>query len=130
MKISKRAKREAKLLFQDCLVDAVLDEARVRSVVQAAIAGRGRDRQAILAHFARLVRLEVGRRTATVESATPLPPDLRDTVAADLLGRYGPGLRTTFALRPELIGGMRIQVGSDVFDGSVRTGLAALADSL
>ena len=34
--------------------------------------------------------------------------------------------RTIFGHRPALIGGMRIQVGSDVYDGSVRAGLAAL----
>jgi F-type H+-transporting ATPase subunit delta len=35
-------------------------------------------------------------------------------------------LTTAFTQRPELIGGMRIQVGCDVYDGSVRAGLEAL----
>ncbi len=43
--------------------------------------------------------------------------------------RYGAALRTTFVLQPALIGGLRIQVGSDVYDGSVRAGLAALERS-
>jgi F-type H+-transporting ATPase subunit delta len=58
-----------------------------------------------------------------------LPPDLQAGIEAGLKRRYGPGLSTAFAHRPALIGGMRIQVGSDVYDGSVRAGLAALEKS-
>ena len=48
------------------------------------------------------------------------PDDLRKDVAADLARMYGTGLETSFEENPALIGGMRIQVGSDVYDGSVR----------
>ena len=129
MKINKQDKREAKQLFRFCLVNGLLDENRVRNVVQDVIAAGRRDCPAILSHFTRLVRLEIARRSATVESATPLPPDLQTAIEADLTRRYGPGLSTTFAHRPALIGGMRIQVGSYVYDGSVLAGLAALEQS-
>jgi F-type H+-transporting ATPase subunit delta len=43
-----------------------------------------------------------------------------------LVQEYGQGLNTTFAENPELIAGMRIRVGSDVYDGSVRSRLEAL----
>ena len=129
MKINKQAKREAKQLFRFCLVNGLLDENRVRNVVQHLVAAGRRDCPAILSHFRRLVRLEIVRRTATVESAAPLPPDLQAAIEAGLKRRYGPGLTTVFAHRQALIGGMRIQVGSDVYDGSVRAGLAALEKS-
>ena len=129
MKITKQAKREAKQLFRYCLVNGVLDENRVRNVVQHVVAaGRG-DCLAVLSHFKRLVKLDLARHTATVESATPLPPDLQASIEADLTRRYGPGLTAAFAHRPALIGGMRIQVGSDVYDGSVQASLAALEES-
>ena len=126
MKINKKAKREAKQLFRLCLVNSLLDEDRVRHVMQHVVAAGRRNCPAILSHFGRLVKLDLARRTATIESAAPLPADLEAAVAAGLLRRYGPGLTTAFAHRPALIGGMRIQVGSDVYDGSVRAGLAAL----
>jgi F-type H+-transporting ATPase subunit delta len=129
MKITKRAKREAKQLFRVCLVNGVLDETRVRHVVQRVVAAGQRDGPAVLSHFGRLVKLDLARHTATIESAAPLPGDLQASVAAGLARRYGPGLTTAFAHRPALIGGMRIQVGSDVYDGSVRAGLAALENS-
>jgi F-type H+-transporting ATPase subunit delta len=129
MKIGKRVKRVAKQLFRVCLVDGVLDEGRVRRVAQRVAAAGRRECPALLSHFRRLVQLEVARRTATVESAVPLAADLQAAVEAGLTRRYGRGLATTFAHRPALIGGMRIQVGSDVYDGSVRAGLMALEKS-
>jgi len=129
MKITKRAKREAQQLYRFCLVNGLLNENRVRQVVQRVIATDKRNGPPILAHFLRLVKLDCAQHTATIESATPLPADLQTAVQTGLTHRYGPGLTTEFAERPELIGGMRIQVGCDVYDGSVRGGLEALEKS-
>jgi F-type H+-transporting ATPase subunit delta len=129
MKITKKAKREARQLYRLCLVNTLLDENRVRQVVRRVIATAGRDCSSILAHFLRLVKLNSAQHMATIESATTLPADLQTFVQAGLTRRYGPGLSTKFAQRPELIGGMRIQVGCDVYDGSVRAGLEALEKS-
>ena len=88
-----------------------------------------RDYLPILGHFLRLVKIDNAEHMATVQSATPLPADLKAVVQTGLTRRYGPGLTTEFTHRPELIGGMRIQVGCDVYDGSVRAGLEALEKS-
>ena len=130
MKIGKRAKREAKQLFRFCLVDGMLDENRVRQVVQRVVAAGHRDCPAILSHLRRLVRLDLARHTATIESATPLPAELQAAIEAGLTRRYGRGLSAAFAQRPALIGGMRIRVGCDVYDGSVQGRLAALENAL
>jgi F-type H+-transporting ATPase subunit delta len=74
------------------------------------------------------VKLDRARHQAVVESATPLPPDLRASVEAGVVRVYGPGVSTSFADTPALIGGMRIKVGSDVYDGSVRGALLALEE--
>ena len=129
MKITKKAKREAKQLYRFCLVNGLLDENRARQVVQHVVATGERDCLSIVTHFLRLVKLDFAQHTATVESATPLPADLQTIVQTELAHRYGRGLTTKFAQRTELIGGMRIQVGCDVFDGSVRAGLEALQKS-
>ena len=129
MKITRKAKREAKQLYGVCLVNDLLDENRVRQVVQRVLAAGRRDCPAILTHFLRLVKLDCARHTATIDSATPLAADLQATIQAGLTSRYGAGLTTAFAQRPELIGGMRVQAGWDVYDGSVRAKLAELARS-
>ena len=69
------------------------------------------------------MHLDRDRHTGLVESATPLAAPVRDEILADLSRLYGPRLHTSFAENPALIGGMRIKVGSDVYDGSIRAGL-------
>ena len=75
------------------------------------------------------MKLDHDRHTAEVNSAVPLPADLRSSVQAGLESVYGPGIDILFAHRPALIGGMRVKVGSDVYDGSVQSQLAALEKS-
>jgi len=129
MKISKQARREAKQLFRSCLVNGLLDENRARQMVQRVLEAKPRGYIAILSHFQRLLKLDIQRRTGTIESAAGLPPDVRDKIQANLSQVYGPGLNISFAQNPALIGGVRIKVGSDVYDGSVQARLAALQES-
>ena len=129
MKISKQARREAKQVFRICLANGTLDPNRVRQVVQHLIVQKPRGYVGILSHFERLVRLEEHRRTAKVESAVPLSPDLQANVQNSLERVYGNGLNISFSQNPSLVGGMRIQVGSDVYDGSVQARLNALQES-
>jgi F-type H+-transporting ATPase subunit delta len=129
MKATKKNRREAMQLFRLCLVSGVLDDNRARQAVQHIIAARPRGYLATLSHFQRLVRLDRARHTAKVESALALAPALRASVEAGLARAHGPGLSTSFAENPALIGGMRIRVGSDVYDGSVEGRLTALEQS-
>ncbi|SRR6266446_4945403 len=129
MKISKQTKREAKQLFRSCRVNGLLDEDRARLVVQRVVAAKPRGFLAVLSHFQRLLKLDIERRTAKVESAAPLAPELRADLQSRLAALYGPGLATSFAQNPALIGGLRVKVGSDVYDGSVQARLAALQES-
>lgn len=130
MKISKQARRDAKQLFRGCFANGVLDEARVRRTVAAVVQSKPRGYLGILHHFHRLVKLDVARRTARVESAVPLPDELKAGVQTNLTRRYGGGLDIGFTENPALLGGLRVQVGSDVYDGSVQSRLAALEASL
>jgi len=129
MKTSKQARRDTKQLFNSCKVNGVLDEKRVKQAVNELIAKKPRGYMGILSHFQRLIRLDVERRTAVAESAAPLPDALTQSVRASLAKRYGDGVNVTFAVNKELIGGLRVKVGSDVFDGSVRSRLNELQES-
>ena len=130
MRIPKQNRRGAKELFRSCLVNGLLDASRVRRAVQEVITRKPRGYLSVLTHFKRLVELEIERRTARVESFVPLPVAQQVDLKASLTQRYGPGLEFIFADEPRLIGGLRVQVGSDVFDGSVTARLAALETSL
>jgi F-type H+-transporting ATPase subunit delta len=124
---SKRTKRVARSLFRLCVADGgTVDDARARLVAQRLAASGRRTSLPLLSEFARLVRLEHDRRSAIVESAAPLSDAIRDRVQADLARLYGQRVRARFEANPALIGGMRVTVGSDVYDGSIRARLAAL----
>lgn len=109
-----------------CLVDGLLDDERVRQVVRSIIESKRRGYMALLSQFQRLVRLKREQHTVEVASAAPLAEDLQSRVTADLERLYGPGLSVRFTENPDLIAGMRVVVGSDVYDGSVRHRLALL----
>ena len=128
MKISKKAKREAKQLFRLCLVNGSLDENRVRQVVQRVVA-TGTGCPAMLAHFLRLVKLDRAQHTAKVESATPLPPELQAIVQAGLARPVRRGLDHYFRPAPGVDRRDANSGGSDVYDGSVLAGLEALEKS-
>ena len=126
MRSNRQITRAARRLFRLCLVDGTLDDARTREIARRiAVSGR-RGSQALVKRFLRLVRLDLARHLALVESAAPLPFDVQEMVTAGLSGLYGPAVKPTFSVNPALVGGMRIKVGSDVYDGSVRARLAAL----
>ena len=129
MRISKQARHDAKRLLRSCLVRGVLDDSRVRQAVDEVVAVRPRGYLAMLSHFQRLLKIEVERRTARVDSAAPLSAEMEADVRTRLNRLYGQGLEIRFAQNPALIGGMRVQVGSDVYDGSVQSRLTALAES-
>ena len=126
MRVTRKARRTARHLFRLCLVDGALDAARVRQVAARVAASGRRDALATLLDLQRRIRLERDRHQAIVESATPLADDLRKDVTTHLTRMYGTGLVTSFKENPALIAGMRIRVGSDVYDGSVRARLASI----
>jgi F-type H+-transporting ATPase subunit delta len=126
MKTKKQTQREARQLFQLCLVNGALDENRVRDVVQRVIdAGRPGSLK-VLARFQRLVRLDRAAHTAHIESAAPLPADVKTSIESSIARLHGAGIATTYDANPELLGGARITVGSDVYDSSIQGRLAEL----
>jgi F-type H+-transporting ATPase subunit delta len=129
MKISKQSRRDAKQLFRSTIAKGVMDEQRVRSAVTLLLSKKPRGYVGILSHLQRLVKLELARRTARVESATSLSAQEQAAIQANLEKRYGQGLNLTFAQNPSLVGGLRVQVGSDVYDGSVQGRLNALREN-
>jgi F-type H+-transporting ATPase subunit delta len=126
MKTARQVQREARQLFRLCLVNGSLDEGRARRVVQRMLDRARPGGLSVLSRFGRLVRLDRLEHSAEVESAEPLPADLRAGIHASLTRLYGQGMTMSFLENPTLIAGMRIKVGSDVYDGSVKGGLAAL----
>jgi F-type H+-transporting ATPase subunit delta len=129
MKISKQAQRDARQLFRSCQVNGLLDENRVRQTVSLLSEKRPRGYVKTLSRLHRLVKLDLEQHAARVESATPLPAELQSEVTKEIKKKYGAGASISFSQNPALIGGLRIQVGSDLYDGSVKMRLQKLEES-
>ena len=129
MKVSKQAQRDARQLFRSCVINGLLDAGRVRQVLALLAEKKPRGYVAILSRLHRLVKLDVAKHSAKVESAVATSPEQQTSIKTSLEKQFGAGLEITYAIVPALLGGLRIQVGSDLYDGSVQTRLQKLEQS-
>ena len=130
MKVNKESRRLARELIRASFTDGQLDSGRVTSLVKSLTDKKPRNYLNALGEYQRLLRLEVEKRTATIESASELSPEVARITVDSLKSKYGPDLATKFVVNPDLLGGMRIRVGSDVWDSSVRNRLQRLQQQL
>ena len=130
MKVPKDARNLSRRLLRLSLTDGRLDEAKARSVVQAVLAEKPRHYVSALHAFQNLLRLEMAKRQATIESATELDAATSSSLLSSLRAKYGADINAEFSVNPSLIGGLRIKLGSDVWDGSVQNRLDRLAAAL
>ncbi len=129
MKGNKQSRRGAKQLFKSCQVEGQLAEERVRQAVTLVIEKKPRGYFGILQELQRLVKLDVSSRSARVESAVMLTEAQQQNIRESLGRLKGGEVTVEFAENADLIGGMRVKIGDDVFDGSVKTRLATLRES-
>lgn len=130
MKISKEARRQARQMFRASLTDGRLDGASVTKVTDMVIAAKPRHYLQALKEFARLVRLEANKRHAIIQSAAPLNSDEATSIVDRVHNNFGSDITTEFQINPALLGGLRVQVGSHVWDGSVRNRLDLITQQL
>jgi len=130
MKLSKESRKISKALFRGSFAEGMLDEAKVREIVQSIVELKPRHYFEILKGYQRLVRLEMHKHHAVVESAEPLDASIGKNIEADLRRKHGQNLTVEQRVNPALIGGLRIQIGSSVWDGSIQGRLARLNEQL
>jgi len=128
MKSGKEATRVAKKLFAASFAADKLDPEAVQKVVRKLIESKPRGYLQVINAYWRLVRLEQENNRAVIESAVELDAATQEGVVADLQKKYGDQITPEFALDADLIGGMKIRVGSDVWDGSVKHRIERLSE--
>jgi F-type H+-transporting ATPase subunit delta len=130
MKINKEIRQLSREMLRASFTDGQLDPDRISSVVDSVTARKPRNYIDVLKNYRRLLRLEVEKRRARIETASEMDPATQSEVVTNLKKKYGSDLTPEFVVNPELLGGMRIRVGSDVWDGSVRSRLERLQQQL
>jgi len=110
------ADRKAELVHR--LLDGRAAPETVRLAVQAAARPRGLRTEQVLEQLVQAAAERRQQVVAQVVAATPLTTQQRDRLEAALRRRYG-RVRLNIDVDPAVIGGVRVQVGSELVDGTV-----------
>jgi len=120
-----QASPAAKTALAEKLVPNASEEAKVL-IGQAVSQPRGLKITKLVRRFAELAAKRQQRWIATVGVTRPLTATQMSRLQAGLDALYGRELKINVNVDPELIGGIRIQVGDEVVDASVLARLAQL----
>ena len=128
MQIPKEARRTARELF-DASLDASGRPDAVKSLKVADLLVKSAPRHTlqILKEYTRLIRLEMAKHHAVIESAAPVDDSTRGAILKALEKRDGGSVTLETKVDPSLIGGSRIRLGSEVWDATVDSRLNSLA---
>ncbi len=85
--------------------------------------GRARDLMAVSAGFERLYAIRTGAVSAEVVSASPLSAAQTAAILKALRAALGKDPEVTARVDPSILGGLKIKVGSKLFDASLKTKL-------
>jgi F-type H+-transporting ATPase subunit delta len=110
----------------DELLTGKVAPASLRLITQAVINPRGRNLEANLADYARLVAAWRRRLIAVVRVATELSGRQRQRLTRALSAIYGQDIQLNVVLDPRVVGGVSIQIGDELIDGTLSSRLAEL----
>ncbi len=127
MRGNKQIRKIGRDLLQLSLKDGELSEERVQAVLKAIDARPPRNYRQVMREYLDQVRKHVAQSQAVVEYAGPLPANLINDIEASFSARYARPITAVPKENPALLAGVRIRIGSDVYDSSVANHLNELA---
>ena len=123
---SKLGSDEAKAALVERLLGAKTTPQTLAIVSHLVQQPRGRRIAELLRNAMAIVADEAGLAVATVTTAAPITPEQLTRLSAALSASYGRGLRINHEIDPALVGGVRVQLGDEIIDGSVASRLNEL----
>lgn len=100
------------------------------ALVEQALAGSHRTVNVALSEYQKLAAEAHGKSVATVRVARPMADGDRQRLTDALSRKYGRAVHLNVVVDPEVIGGIRVEIGDEVIDGTVSTRLDDAARKL
>ncbi|GGZ93653.1 F0F1 ATP synthase subunit delta [Streptomyces bluensis] len=116
---NRSANAQAKSELLRSLLGGRANVATERLVTRLVTAPRGRSLEAGLESLSKLAAERRDRLVATVTSAVPLNDRQKQRLGAALAKLYGRQMHLNIDVDPEVLGGIRVQVGDEVINGSI-----------
>src|SRR2546429_7977687 len=103
MKINKEIRRLSRKMLRASFTDGQLDPGRIKSLVDSLIEKKPRHHIEVLKNYRRLLRLEVEKRSARIETASEVDSAIRSEILANLKKKYGNDVTAAFVVDPQLL---------------------------
>ena len=110
---------EHRIALIDGLLAGKVSDQTARLARQAVAAPRGRSLDRTLETYATVAAERRSRVVATVTAAVPLTEEQRERLSRALASIYGREIQLNIDVNPGLVGGIRVEIGDEVIDGSV-----------
>jgi F-type H+-transporting ATPase subunit delta len=127
MRVSRQSRQFARQLFNLSLAEGQVSPERVAGVLAHLARQPPRQPLAVLRRYHRLIATQLARNHALVEHAGAIDGGALRAIEAAFARKYRRPIAASARPRPELIAGLRIRVGDDLYESSVAGQLAVLS---
>jgi F-type H+-transporting ATPase subunit delta len=127
MAADKQTKLLAKQLFKLSIVNGVVSPEQVAGVLGWIEKTSPSRPVALLKAYHHRIALELAKSRAEVEHAGPVSDATLKQIEAAMTKKYGRPVTAAAKPNPKLLAGLRVRVGSDIYESSVAGQLATLS---
>ncbi len=130
MRGDKKTRLLAKQLFKLSLVNGEVSAVQVAGVLGYIEKIQPRQSLALLKLYHRAIETEIAKSRAIVEHAGPIADSALALIASAMTQKYQRPVTASAQRNDSLLAGLRVRVGSDVYESTVAGQLAALSSAL
>ena len=130
MKITNSSLAQGRRIFRLCLENGVLNEKKLSKVVQLLSKNSERQSRSLLLGISKAFRHYSSEKTALIISANDLINSEKKMIMQKIKEDYGSHFNVDFKVDPRLLGGLKIQIGDNVWDGSLLGKVNQLGENL